>query len=162
MERHFELGFLLKMAGVAKFGLRLDQQKLLGRGVVRGMTRDTAHVALGMQGIYGLHMLGAGRVAGHAAIINFFGGMVFEDENLGDIAGAGDMGRSGTMAPFASLMGWPAIRVQCRLPVRGLFPIVVKVLVARLARIRPDVAGIIRRRGSARALPWGRACKNGV
>ena len=107
---------------------------------------------LRMHGIDGIHVLRAAGMAGQAAVIDFLGGMVLEDENLGDVAAARDVGRSGAMAAFASLVGRAAFRVQGRLPVRGLLPAVVDVLVAGLARLRPDVVGGIRgRRGSCLA-----------
>ena len=48
---HFELRLLLQVAPVAKLGLRLDQQKLGCRGVMRRMARNATDVVLGMNRI---------------------------------------------------------------------------------------------------------------
>jgi hypothetical protein len=101
---HAELGLLLKMAGVAKFRLRFYQQEFAGLRMVRRMAGDATDIALRMQGIDGLHLLGAGRMAGQAAIVNFLGGMVFENENLSYVAASSDVRRSRTMASLAALL----------------------------------------------------------
>src|ERR1700674_2007334 len=107
------------------------------------MTQDATDITLGMLGIDGLHLLRAGRMTGQAAIIDFLGGMVFENKNLRLVAPAGNVGCPWTVAPLASLFGGsPATVVQC-FPVCSLLVIVVNILVARLACIGPRVIGSV-------------------
>ena len=138
---HAELRLLLKMAGVTKLRLGFYQQEFPGLRMVRRMTGDATDITLRVQGIDGLHLLGAGRMAGQATIIDFLGGMVFENKNLRHVTPAGNVGCPWTVASFASLFGGsPATVVQC-FPVWSLFVIVVDILMAGLACIRPDVIG---------------------
>ena len=102
---HAELRLLLKMAGVAKLRLGFYQQELPGLRMVRRMAGDATDIILRVHGIDRIHVLRAGSMAGQAAIIDFFGGMVLEDENLRLVAAAGDVGGPGTVAAFASLFG---------------------------------------------------------
>ena len=86
-------------------------------------------------------MLRATGVAGQAALVDFLGRMIFEDENLGFVAAAGDVSGSRPMATLASLMRWAAFRIERCLPVRRLFSIVVNGFVAGLACLCADVIG---------------------
>src|SRR5580658_10152454 len=88
-----------------------------------------------------VHVLRATGVAGQAALVDFLGRMIFEDENLRFVAAAGDVSGSRPMASFASLMRWAAFRIERRLPVRRLFPIVVDSFVTGLACLCADVIG---------------------
>ena len=46
MKRHFKLRFLLQVAAVAEFGLRLDQKKFFRLRIMWRMAGDTIHVVL--------------------------------------------------------------------------------------------------------------------
>src|ERR1700685_1383995 len=77
--------------------------------------------------------------------------MILEDEDLGYVAASGDVRCTGTVATFASLMGWTSVRIKRCLPVRGLLPSLVNVLMAGHADFRTHIAGcrrILRVRGS--------------
>lgn len=108
---HAELGPLLQMAGVAKLGLGLYQEELLRLRMTWRVAGDAADVTFRMQGINGVHLLGTRRVTGQAAVIDFFGGMVFEDKNLCYIPASGNVSCPGTMAALASLARWPPFRI---------------------------------------------------
>lgn len=49
VKRHGKLGLLLQVAGITKFRLRLDQQKLPLFRVMGRMARSAGHIILGMQ-----------------------------------------------------------------------------------------------------------------
>ena len=63
MERHIELGSLLKVAGIAKLRLGLYEQKLRFFRVVWGMAGDATDVVPGMHGVDRIHVLSATGVA---------------------------------------------------------------------------------------------------
>ena len=86
-------------------------------------------------------------VAGEAAVVDFFRGMIGKDENLRLVAAAGDVGGAGAVAAFTSLMRRTTFRVEGRFPVRSLFPAVVDLLVAGLADLRAEIVGILRLAG---------------
>jgi hypothetical protein len=139
VERHVELGPLLKVAGIAEFGLRFDQQEFLGLRVVRRVTRDAAHTILRMNRVDGVHMFGAACVAGQATIVDFFGGMILKDEDLRDVPATSNVRRSRAVTAFAPLMRRTASRIQGCLPVRRFLPVVVDIFVAGLADFRSHV-----------------------
>ena len=74
VERHIELSLLLKMASIAELRLRFLQQELVRLRMVRGVARSTAHVVLGVLGVYGVHVLRTAHMAGEAASVDIFGG----------------------------------------------------------------------------------------
>jgi len=80
-------------------------------------------------------------MACQAAVIDVFGRMFLEDEDLRYVAASGDVRCTGTMATFASLTGWTSVRVKRCLPVRGLLPSLVDVLMAGHANFRTHIAG---------------------
>jgi hypothetical protein len=94
------------MAGVAKLGLGLYQQELLRLRMMWRVAGDAADVTFRMQGIDSVHLLGTRRVTRQAAVIDFFGRVDFEDENLFYIPASGNVSCPGTMAALASLAGW--------------------------------------------------------
>lgn len=141
MEWHAKLRLLLQMAGIAKLGLCLHQQEFLGFCMMGRVAGDAAHVALSMQRVHRIHVLGATGMARQAAVVDFFGRMILEDEDLRYVAASGDVRRPGTMATFTSLVGWPPFRIKCCFPVRGLLPAVVNVLVAGFASLCSDIIG---------------------
>jgi hypothetical protein len=73
MERHIELGFLLKMTRVAQLRLGLHKQKFAFFGVMGRMTGDATYIAFRMLRIDGIHVLCAAGVASKAASIDFLG-----------------------------------------------------------------------------------------
>ena len=73
MERHIELGFLLEMASIAKFGLGLNKHKIRFFAVMRRMAGDATDVIFRMLRVDCIHVLRAAGVAGQAARIDFFG-----------------------------------------------------------------------------------------
>ena len=75
------------------------------------MARSAGNIVLGMQGIYGLHVFGAGCVAGQAALVDFFCRVILEHENLGHVSAALDVSRTWTVATFASLVRRAAFRI---------------------------------------------------
>lgn len=104
MKRHFELRFLLQMAGVAKLRLRLRQQELARLGMVRGMARNATHSVLGVDGIEGVHMLSSPGVTRHAAIGYLLAGSILEGKNLRHIAATFYVSRAWTVTALASLV----------------------------------------------------------
>ena len=141
VERHLELRLLLQVAGVAELRLGLDQQEFLRLCVMGRVTGDAAHVALSMQRVHRIHVLGATGMARQTAVVDVFGRMIFEDKDLRYVAASGDVRCTRTMATFASLLGWTSVRVKCCLPVRGLLPSLVNVLMAGRANFRTHIAG---------------------
>jgi len=121
------------MAGIAERRLRFDQQEFLRFRVMRRVARSAAHVVLRMHRIDGVHVLRTTGVAGEALSVDFFGGVFAEDENLGLVAAAGNVRRTGTVAAFASLVRRAASCVERSFPVRCCFPVLVDVCVASLA-----------------------------
>jgi hypothetical protein len=75
------------------------------------MAGDATDTTFGVLRINRIHMLRVARMTSQAPGIDFFRGMLFENENLGLIAAAGNVRRPGTVAPFASLAGWTAFRI---------------------------------------------------
>lgn len=104
VEGHIELRLLLQMAGIAKRRLGLDQQELFSLRVMGRMTRSTTDIIFRVQGIQGIHVLRAGGVTRHAAVIHFFWGMILEDEDLCYVTAAGDVVRPGTVTSLTSLV----------------------------------------------------------
>jgi hypothetical protein len=148
VERHIELGFLCKMARVAKLGLSFYQKEFICFRMVRRMAGNAADVILRMHRIDGIHVFGATGVARHAAGINLLGRVILKHKDLGYIPTAGHVRRSGPVAALASLMRRPAFGVQHSLPVRALFPGVVNVVVAGFASFCSYIFG--RRSSSGR------------
>src|ERR1019366_8503443 len=107
--------------------------------MVRRVAGNAAHVVLGVNGIYGVQMLHAGRMAGQASSVNFLGGMILENENFALVAGVGQVGQPGAVATLASLTRRAALGVQRGLPVGRLFPVFIDVVVARLANLSAQV-----------------------
>jgi len=100
---HFELRFLLQMAGVAKLWLLLGQQEVFGGRVVRRMTGNAAHIVLRVQRVDGVHVRCATGVASHAAGIDLRGRGALELENLGFVTAAVDVGLAWTVAGLAAM-----------------------------------------------------------
>ena len=103
------------------------------------MAVDAAYLVLPVERIRAIEVSWPGSMAGEAARIDFFRGMLREDENLRLVTTAFDVSSPRAMAPFASLMRRTAFCVERRPPVRGLCPAFINVGVARLAGLRPDV-----------------------
>jgi len=142
VERHGEFGFLVEMAPVAKHWLGFHQQEVLRRRVVRRVAGNATHVVLRVDRVDLIHVRGAAGVADHAAIVDFLGGSVVEGEDFCDVAAAGNVSRSWTVARLASLMGWAAFGIQRGFPVRRFLPSAVDIGVAGLANFG---AHIVRR-----------------
>lgn len=104
MKRHIELRLLLQVAGVAKLGLCFHEQKFLGLCMMRRVTGDAAHVILAVQRVDRIHVLGTAGMAGETAFVDLFGGMIGEDEDFRFVASAGNVGGTGTVTSFASLV----------------------------------------------------------
>jgi hypothetical protein len=133
MKRHRELRLLVQMAGVTERGLRFNQQEFLGFRVVRRMAGRAAYIILRMHRIDGVHVLRAARVAGKALGVDFFRGVLAENENLGLVTAASHVRGPGAMATFASLMRRPAFGIECGFPVRCCFPVLVDLCVTSFA-----------------------------
>ena len=108
-----------------------------------GNGRRCSSLRSGGAGSLWLHVLDRRGMAGQAAVVNFLGGMVGENEYLRFVAAAGNVGRPGPMAPLAPLMGRAALGIQGRFPVRSLLPAVVNLFVAGLANLGPHIIGIL-------------------
>ena len=104
------------------------------------MARNATHVVLGVNRIDGVHVLGAARMAGHATVVDLLGRGFLEGEDLGDVAAARHVGRSGAVAGFTSLVRRTAFGVEGGLPVGGLLPTAIDILVAGLAGLGTDVS----------------------
>ena len=103
MERHVELGFLLEMACVAKFGLGLYQQEIRFVAVVRRMAGDATHVIPRMLRSDGIHVLRAAGMASEAARVDFFRGSGLKLEDFRFVTAAVDVGLAWTMASLTAL-----------------------------------------------------------
>jgi hypothetical protein len=68
------------------------------------MAGDAADAAFRVQRVDGVHVLRVRCMASQAAVINLFGRVILEDEDLRDVATASDVSSSRTMAAFASLL----------------------------------------------------------
>ena len=143
MERHIELGFLLEMAPVAKFGLGLYEQEIRILTVVRRMTGNATDVILRMHGVDCIHVLRAAGVAGQALGVDFFGGCFFKKEELGGVGWISNVAGSRTVTILAAVLRDPAFLVRL-LPVRAFLPAVVNLRVAGLAGFRAGVFGRLR------------------
>lgn len=143
MKWHVELGFLLKVAGVAKFGLSLDEQKLRFLGMVRGMAGDTTHVTPGVLRIDGIHVLVAARMARQAPRVNFLGGVFLENENLGLVSAASNVVCARTVASFAALVRRTTLGIERGLPVGSFLPIIIDIFMTSLASVRTDIVGSV-------------------
>ena len=108
------------------------------------MAGDATDGILRMFRVNCIHVLRAARVAGQAAVVDFQARSVLESKKFGDIAAAGNVGRSGSMAGFTPLVRRAASCVQRRLPVRCFFPATIDIFVASLTNIG---AQILRLRG---------------
>lgn len=120
------------------------------------MTRNATDIALRMERINGLHVFRARRVASQAAVVDFFGRMILENENLCGVAAARDVLCAWTMAAFAPLACSPAFRIQRRFPVRRLFPLIVDIFMAGFAGFGTNVIRGLGCRcgGCTRGLGW--------
>src|ERR1700722_16425081 len=141
VERHFKLRLLLQMAPIAELGLLLDQQKFSCLGMVGRMAGNTTDVILRVFRADRVHLLRTAGVAGHTRVFVLLGGVSLENKDLCNISPAGNVSRSGAMAGFAALVRWTAFRIQCGLPVRRLFPSVIKGVVAGFADLRTHIGG---------------------
>ena len=149
---HGELRLLLCVARIAKFRLRLHQQKFRILAVVRRMAIQAAHVVLDVHRPAKIHLFLTGSVARHAAFADRFRARRLETENLLQVARIVGMRRARPMATFATLMRRATALVQQRLVVRRFFVVCEKVFVADLARLRTHVTTVRRRllRGAGR------------
>ena len=103
----------------------------------------------GMLRVDRVHVLRAAGMARQASVIDFLRRMLLENENLGDVSAALDMGGARPVAAFASLVRWTAFRIERCFPVRSLLPVVVEIRVACLANVlRPRI-----RQGRSLKLP---------
>ena len=107
------------------------------------MAGDAADVILFVQGIYGVHMLGAAGMAGEAAIVDLLGGVAGEDKDLGFVAAPGNVVRTRAVASLAALVRRPAFGIERGLPVGSFFPVVIDFFVAGLARFRADILSLV-------------------
>ena len=144
VKRHVELRFLLQMAGVAKLGLGLDQQKLRLFCVVRRMAGDATDVILQMNGVDGVHVLRAARMAVQAASADLLRRCALKSENLGLVSSAVDVGLPRTVATFAALPRRAFLRIQSRYKMRRILKMLEEILgghvcVAGFAGLRSNV-----------------------
>ena len=109
------------------------------------MAGDATDIVLAVNGIDGVHVLGAAGVAGEAAGVDFFRGSVLEQENLCFVAAAGDVVGAGAVAAFATLLRGTAFGIEGGLPVRSFLPAGVNLLVTGLAGFGAQVFGGFRR-----------------
>lgn len=86
-----------------------------------------------MLGIDGIHVLRPACMAGEAARIDLFRGVIREDKYFGFVSTTGDVRRTGSVTSFTSLMRRPALCIESCFPMRALLPAVVNVLVASFA-----------------------------
>lgn len=128
VEGHFELSFLLEMAGVAELGLGLYEQKLRFLRMVRRMAGDATDVILGMDRVDGVHVLRAAGVAGQAPGVDLLRGSGLELENLGFVPATVNVGLAWTVARFATMKSRAVLRIQCGHKMRRIFVALVKTL----------------------------------
>ena len=80
VKRHIELGFLLQVAGVAKFRLGLHQQVFRRRRMVRRMAVRAANLILPVERIRGVDLAWSGCVARQTARVDIRGGSLLENK----------------------------------------------------------------------------------
>src|ERR1022692_647173 len=148
MEGLSERRFHLRMAGVTKIGLRNFEQILFVFEVMHAVTVRAADFGFGMRRALEIRVRSGMTI--QTPLVNFLRRSFFEDKYLALVATTVDMVRSGTMATLATLVGGAAFLIQHRLPVRRLFPSVVKVLVTGLTGLRTHVLGIASYRRTGR------------
>ena len=122
---------------------------------MRAVTVGAAYLGVAMRGTLKVGMCSG--VAGQTTRVNFLRGSLFKDEDFGFVTAACHMICAWPVAAFAPLMGGAAFRIERRLPVRCLRPIVVAIFVTCLACVRTYVFGIFRRRSSGLCRAAGRA-----
>ncbi len=138
MKRHVELGFLLEMAPIAKFGLGLYEQEIRIFTVMRRMAGDATDVIFRMHRVDCIHVLRAAGMADQAPCIYFFGRVFAKYENLRFVAPARDVSRTRTVTILAAVLRDPAFLVRL-LPVRAFLPAIVEVFMASLAGQRSHI-----------------------
>lgn len=124
-----------RMAAVAESGLRLNQQVFRFLGVMRRVAVQTTDGVASVRRTREVPLFVLFAVATQATSAGFLPRKVLETDNLGDIATALYMFRSGAVTGFAAvptLQGGLEVR-------RGLEVIFVEIFVARLASIYPGV-----------------------
>ena len=142
MEGLSERRFHLRVAGVAKLGLRNLEKILLAFEMMHTVTVRAADLGFRMGRAFKVRMRSG--MTTQAALVNFLRRSFFEDIYLALVAAAVDVVRSGAVAALATLVGGAAFRIQRRLPVRRFLPGVVKVLVTGLTGLRTHIVGVAR------------------
>jgi hypothetical protein len=141
-----ERRFHVCVAGVAQLRLRDFEEIGFALKGMRAVTVGAAYLGAGMRGALEVRMRSG--VAAQTARIHFFSGSLPEEKYLGFVTTARHVIGARPVAAFATLVGGAAFLIKRRLPVRRLRPTVVEVFVASLARVRPYISGIFRRRCS--------------
>jgi hypothetical protein len=132
-KRHIELTLLRQMTRKTQLGLGLREKKFFCSRVMSRMAVCATHAVLGVDRIDGVHVLRTSGMAAHAASIDLFRGMVFENEKLGFVAGILYVCCCRPVAALAARFGGVTRFVQGGLPMLRLLPSNVQFLVAGLA-----------------------------
>ena len=136
VERHIERRLSVGVALEAERRLRSLQQRFF-LALVNAVAADTADVRLGVGRAVKVRV--RSRVTGQALGVNLFGRVLRGIEYLARVAAARHVLRSRTMATLATLVR--GLLIECGLPMRGLLPGVVDLLMTGFASIRSHVLG---------------------
>lgn len=141
VERHIERRLSVGVALEAERWLRSLQQTFFFFALMNAVATDTADLRLGVGRAVKVRVIS--RVTGQAHGVNLFDRVLRGIEYLADVAAPFHVGGSGTVAPFATLMGWSSFSIECGLPVRRLRPVVIYLLMTGLAGLCSHVLGSI-------------------
>ena len=131
MERLRERRFHFGVAGVAELRLRDLEQIRLALGRMHAVTVGTADFGVAVGGALEIWMCSS--MTSQTALARLFRGSVRECKDFCFVTTARNVLGARPMATLTTLMRRPALRVQRRLPVRRLRPIVIAIFVTRLA-----------------------------
>src|ERR1700757_265827 len=123
------------MARETQLRLGLREERFLRFCMMGRVAVSATDTILCMHRIDGVHVLCASGMAAHAARINLLCGMVFENEELGFVAGILNVCCCRAMAALAAHFGRVTRFVQGGLPMRRLLPSHVQILVTGLASV---------------------------
>jgi len=141
VEWHIERRLSVGVALEAENRLRNLQQIFFFLALMSAVAANAADVRLGVGRAVKVRV--RSRVTGQALGVHLFGRVLRGIEYLARVATACHVVGAGTMTTLTTLLGRTALRVQCGLPVRRLFPSVIDFLVTRLAGLRSHVLGNI-------------------
>jgi len=123
------------VARIAQVRLFFGQQELLFFRVMHGVAINAAHVVGLMRGTRKTTVLRVVLMAGQAGFRDFGSGKLLRHHDFRLIAAPGHVIRSGPVAGYAALLPGLGALAQGGFPVRSLFEIIEKLIVASFASL---------------------------